>query len=280
MAGDHKRLVESIARLTGFKLEDDKLYLLESRLSDIMKNYKLESYDEVCNKLDQGLDTEFIGKVIDQITTHETRFFRDESLYDALVMQIIPEWLERNMLTPFQLKGHRLKIWSSACSTGQEAYSIAMMISEKFPSIFESLEILATDISPATIAKAQNGRYTQFETDRGLPARFREKFFQKLDSGEWQLSDVIRSKVRFQKHNLITDPYPNGFDIILCRNVVIYFPEQIRPAIFDKLKKSLSPDSVLILGSSETLIGYSKNYVIREFGLARYYEFPEKVTFF
>lgn len=280
MAGDHRKLVESISRLTGFKLEDDKLYLLESRLSDIMKDYNLTSYDEVCSKLDKGSDTEFIGKVIDQITTHETRFFRDESLYDALVMQIIPEWLERNMLTPVNLKGNKLKIWSSACSTGQEAYSIAMMISEKFPGIFNHLEILGTDISPATINKAQNGVFTQFETDRGLPPRFREKFFTKSEKGEWALSPAIKSKVRFQKHNLITDPYPNGFDIVLCRNVIIYFPEQIRPGIFDKLKKALSPDGVLVLGSSETLIGYTKNYVIREFGLARYYEFPEKVTFF
>lgn len=280
MAGDHRKLVESIARLTGFRLEDDKLYLLESRLSDIMKEYKLTSYDQVCMKLDQGADTEFIGRVIDQITTHETRFFRDESLYDALVMQIIPEWMERKMITPVNLKGERLRIWSAACSTGQEPYSIAMMISEKFPAIFQTLEILGTDISPATIQKAQKGLYTQFESDRGLPPRFREKFFTKTPAGEWQLADTIRSKVRYQKHNLITDIFPTGFDIVLCRNVVIYFPEQIRPGVFDKLKKSLSSDGVLILGSSETLIGYSNNYVIREFGLARYYEFPEKVTFF
>lgn len=280
MFGNHKKLVESIQKLTGFRLEDDKLYLLESRLSELMKEYNLSSFNQVCEKLDAGLDNEFIGRVIDQITTHETRFFRDESIYDAFVMQIIPEWLERKGITAFQTKGASLKIWSAACSTGQEPYSIAMILLDKYPEIFKNLQILASDISQATLERAKKGIYTQFEIDRGLPVRYRDKFFQKTSTGEWELTETIRSKVTFVKHNLITDPYPTGFDIILCRNVIIYFPEDIRPSILEKLKKSLLPDGVLILGSSESLIGYTKNYVIREFGLARYYEFPERVTFF
>jgi len=280
MSSDHRRLVESISRITGFRLDDDKLYLLESRLSEIMKEYDLKSFDEICNRLDSNQDSVFAEKVIDQITTHETKFFRDESVFDALVMQIIPEWLERNMLTPLNLKGMRLNLWCAACSTGQEPYSIAMIVAEKFPEIFQNMQILGTDISNAAIERAKKGLYTQFETERGLPDRFRKRFFTKTEQGEWQISEQIRSKVTFQKQNLISDLYPSGFDMIFCRNVIIYFPEQIRPGIIEKLRESLNPDGVLVLGASESLIGYAKNYVIREFGLARYYEFPERVTFF
>lgn len=271
--------MQAIQRLTGVYLEDNKLYLLEARLNDIMKDYNLSTYDQVASKIDRKDDSIFLDKIIENITTHETRFFRDESVYDALIMQIIPEWFDKMGVTPLNLRGNRLNIWSAACSTGQEPYSISMIIHEKFPALAGSFSILGTDISKHTIEKAQRGEYTKFEAERGLNEYYLRKYFVNQND-KYTISKKISDPVTFKVHNLITDSYSNSFDLILCRNVVIYFTEMDRKSVYNRLKNSLKSDGVLVLGSSESLMGYTSNYILREFGLARYYEFASKVTFF
>lgn len=276
---EHKNLIDAIRELTGIHLSDDKAYLLETRLKDTMKKNGIESYDEVARKLRDGSNPELREKVVDQISTHETRFFRDESIFTALPEQIIPEWFEKRGVTPADLKGNILNIWSAACSNGQEPYSIAMAVAERYPALLPNLRIYATDISEDSINRAQDGLYSKFEVDRGVPPFILKKYFDEID-GKYRIKDLIRRSIRFERHNLVRDEYPNGFDMILCRNVIIYFEEKTRNEVIRKIQASLKTDGVLILGSSENLIGSSTNYIVREFGLARYYEFSSQVTFF
>jgi len=297
MALEHARLVAAIHKLTGVYLEDDKLYLLDSRLGELLKKSGVRNWDEAAQKLEAGTDKEFIDGLVDRITTHETRFFRDESIFDALVMQIIPEWLKRNGLAVDGIFGNTmnvwasdagttisssmnpmggvgaggLKIWCAACSTGQEPYSIAMMLAEKMPRVSAIASILASDISQDTLRRAREGVYTRFEIDRGLPENYRKRYFT-ADGEKFRINETMRNAIMFRPVNLISDPFPTGQDIIFCRNVSIYFTEEQKKVLYRRLKEALKPDGILVLGSAESLSGYLENFVIREFGLARYYE--------
>ncbi|HPN81868.1 MAG TPA: protein-glutamate O-methyltransferase CheR [Spirochaetota bacterium] len=297
MALEHARLVAAIHKLTGVYLEDDKLYLLDSRLGELLKKSGVRNWDEAAQKLEAGTDKEFIDGLVDRITTHETRFFRDESIFDALVMQIIPEWLKRNGLAVDGIFGNTmnvwasdagttisssmnpmggvgaggLKIWCAACSTGQEPYSIAMMLAEKMPRVSAIASILASDISQDTLRRAREGVYTRFEIDRGLPENYRKRYFT-ADGEKFRINETMRNAIVFRPVNLISDPFPTGQDIIFCRNVSIYFTEEQKKILYRRLKEALKPDGILVLGSAESLSGYLENFVIREFGLARYYE--------
>ncbi len=271
MGAEHTRLRDTIKRMTGLIIDEDKIYLIETRLADIMKEYGLKAYDEMSMKLEEGRDQTFINKVIEKITTHETRFFRDESIFDALVMQILPEWMDRRGITRSRLGGVRLDMWSAGCSTGQEAYSVAMMIREKLPELAPVTKIHGTDISKETIDKAIKGIYTKFEVDRGVPEYLLNKYFRKVPEG-FQVNDDIRNMTSFAVQNLAKDPFPGTYDIILFRNVAIYFSEEMRKDLYNKMKQTVKKDGILILGSAESLSGYMTDYILREYGLARYYE--------
>jgi len=277
---EYQQLIQVIQNFTGVFLTEDKKYLLDTRLNQLMKEYQLKNYDEVALKLLQNDDKEFYHKLVDKITTHETRFFRDESVFDALVKQIIPEWIEKNQITKDKIT-KKLKIWSIGCSYGQEPISIAINIKENFPLIFPYTYILATDISKDVIERAKKGIYTEFEINRGLPEYYKNKYFESLNNKEYKVKEEIKSIIEFKIHNLIQDSYPNGFDIIFCRNVLIYFDTETKKKVLKNLINSFSnQEGILILGSSENLFQLIDNYIIREFGLARYYEFSRNVTFF
>jgi len=263
--------------LTGVYLDKGKTYLLEHRLSDLMRDYHLESFDEVIHKLETQNDIHFRNKIIDSITTHETKFFREVSLFDALIAQILPEWLSRSGSS--QPADKKISIWSAGCSTGQEPYSAAIMIKEHLPTLLPHTSILATDISTLAIERAQKGEYTEFEIDRGMPPHLRDRYFKKGQE-TYVLDPAIRSLVTFSQHNLLKDSYPGPFDIIFCRNVAIYFDDNDKKKVHENIKKALKPDGVMVLGSAEFMNGFVNGYIIREFGLARYYEFSSKVTLF
>jgi chemotaxis protein methyltransferase CheR len=271
MGTEHIRLRDTIKRMTGLIIDEDKNYLIETRLADIMKDYSLKSYDDMSTKLEDGKDPAFVNKVIEKITTHETRFFRDESIFDALAMQILPEWMDRKGITRQRMGNVRLDMWSAGCSTGQEAYSVAMMIREKIPELAAITKIHGTDISQETIEKANKGIYTRFEVDRGVPEYMLNKYFTKTAEG-FQVNEDIRSMTSFSIQNLAKDPFPGTYDIILFRNVAIYFSEDMRKLLYNKMKDTVKKDGILLLGSAESLSGYMTDYVLREYGLARYYE--------
>ncbi len=276
---DHKQLVSIIQNMTGVYLTDDKIYLLDSRLRDLMKEHSLQNYDEVAARLISGTDENFTHRLIDQITTHETKFFRDESIFNALVDQMIPEWMDRRGISASSPRSETLSIWSAACSTGQEPYSIAMIIRDRFPLIYPNLRITATDISRDSVERAKAGYYTNFEIQRGMPPHMLTKYFTQEKDG-YRITNELKTGIDFKTHNLVSDPFPGRFDFIFCRNVLIYFDEATRKTILVKLRDSLKDDGALVLGSSENLIGSLPNYIVREAGLARYYEFSTQVTFF
>jgi len=273
-------LVRSILTLTGVNITPDKFYLLESRLNDVMDEYGFKTFDEASYHLENGRDSDFAESVIEKITTHETRFFREETVFDALVLQIIPEWMEKNKITILNPGNCQMEIWSAGCSTGQEPYSIAIAIAEKFPSLAKNISILATDISGPTLTRAERGVFSKFDVERGMPPHLLRKYFHEVNS-EYQICDEIKQMVRFQRHNLISSPAPGAFNAIFCRNVCIYFQDHVRKSVYEILCSSLRPDGSLVLGSVESLHGFVSNYIVRECGLARYFEInSSSVTMF
>lgn len=275
-----RALLDAIFKLTGMQIEDEKLYLLQTRLSELMQNRNLVDYAEVAKIINQGKDFHFIESVIDNIATHETLFMRDAYIFEAFVKQMIPEWLERQGINPAMPQDVKLKIWSAGCSTGQEAYSIMMLLKEHFSFLMTNLKIVATDISLATLEKAKSGFFTDFEISRGLPESLRNKYFIKVDQG-YKIEESLIQRIDFQKQNLISDLFPNNFDIIFCRNTLIYFPLKERIGVLEKLRKSLKKDGMLILGSAESLSGLMTNYILRKYKKTHYYELnSSQVTLF
>ncbi|MCE9596670.1 MAG: protein-glutamate O-methyltransferase CheR [Spirochaetia bacterium] len=260
-----------IRERTGFDLGLDKNYLIEGRLASMLSAYGCESYDSLAHTIDS--DPLAYSDFVERITTHETLFFRDESLYTALAAQIIPEWLNRSQTG-------RLSIWSAGCSTGQEPYSILMILQKAFPQVFERTDMRGTDISSVTIARAKQGIFTSHAIGRGLSEDFLSRFFRVTDT-QYQVNAELRAKVDFEVHNLQDLPYRGQYDIIFCRNVLIYFDHPLRRLVLEGFRKCLKPNGVLVLGSAESVQGYVDNYIIRECGLARYYEFnAPNVTIF
>lgn len=280
MPEDYQEIRQTIYSLTGIQIGEDKIYLIDTRLNDLLIEYGLSSFREVARKMKADGEGAFTQKVIDKITTNETHFFRDRDVIRALIEQIIPEWMKRKNIQPFTATAERLDIWSAGCSSGQEPYSITMSIYERWPGFQAVVHLLATDISNQMLEKARRGFYSNFEIGRGLSEENLKKYFDPADGG-YQLKEHIRNKVSFQYHNLISPAHTGQFDVIFCRNVMIYFSEEQKKKVIEKIRNSLKPDGVLILGSAESLAGYVENYIVRNYGLMHYYELnPSRVTFF
>ena len=200
--------------------------------------------------------------VVDAITTNETLWFRDSTPFDALRFKILPELIDAKAGS---LYPKRFRIWSAACSTGQEAYSIAMAFADSVPD-FESwdLQIYGTDISPAAVAKAQQGVYNDLEVNRGLSQKHRGAFFVKAPGG-WQVNDVLKRRCKFEVRNLLK-PFTNigSFDVIFCRNVAIYFTSEDRKSLFLRLGKTLNRGGWLFTGSGESLMDLGPNWAPKQ----------------
>ncbi len=241
-----------IKELCGIYLDNTKGYLIESRLAEIAKKNSCASYRQLAEKAKSIMGTGLKREIVDAITTQETLFFRDSSPYEALQFKALPELLDERSKTAFP---RRLRIWSAACSTGQEPYSISVILHEMIPDIHRwDIQILATDISDAAIAKASRGTFTAHEVDRGLPEKIRSKYFIKHGEG-WKVNDSIRALVKFQQLNLL-NPYPfqSPFDVIFCRNVAIYFEKPKKIDLFRRMMPHLVPFGYLFVGASESLL--------------------------
>ena len=237
--------------LCGVYLDESKSYLIESRLGDLVKRSGCASYAELARRVRCAADHTLRNEVIDAITTNETMFFRDQSPFEALQHRVIPELIDRKALS---LYPKRIRIWSAACSTGQEPYSIAMLVAELIPDVHRwDVSILGTDISDVAISRASRGWYTNHEVERGLAAQRLERFFRR-EAGGWQVNDAVRALVSFQHANLLDPLAMKGkFDIIFCRNVAIYFTPETRHELFHRLAAMLLPDGYLFAGSQESL---------------------------
>jgi chemotaxis protein methyltransferase CheR len=232
---------------SGIVLEEDKQYLLESRLLPIIKQHSIGSLDELSVRLSE-YDSAPLGKqVLEAMTTNETLFFRDPAVFEALRQQVLPALFDRIQGT------RKLRIWSAAAASGQEAYSLAMMLLDMGKSRID-FEILGTDLSNQVLNRAREGKYVQFEVNRGMPAPMLLRYFTRSGLA-WQIKDEVRQLVRFEQLDLRRDFRSLGtFDLVLCRNVLIYFDLQTKKEILGAIRGRLHPGSVLVLGCSETVI--------------------------
>lgn len=238
--------------LCGIVLDESKGYLIESRLSTLLQSSGVPTYYELARKARLERDEALHRRIIDAITTNETLFFRDATPFDALRHKAVPELLDAKAKTATP---KRLRIWSAACSTGQEAYSIAMVLRDLIPDIHTwDVQILGTDISDAAVQTASRARYSAFEMERGVAAAVRSAHFVR-DADSWRVRDELRALTSFRKLNL-QEPFASvgSFDIIFCRNVAIYFTAAARKSLFLRLKQQLLPGGYMFVGSSESLI--------------------------
>lgn len=235
--------------ISGLDLSADKQYLIESRLLPVTRKCGLSGIGELVQKMKAGCSA-IVEQVVEAMTTNETFFFRDKVPFDHFRDWIMPEILR------VRANRRSVRIWCAAGSTGQEPYSIAMCLREMSAALSGwRVEILATDLSQDVIEKSKSGIYSQFEVQRGLPIQMLVKYFKQI--GElWQINADIRAMVQHRQLNLLHDFLQLGtFDVIFCRNVLIYFDQDTKANVFDRLARIVEPDGVLVLGAAETVVG-------------------------
>ncbi len=252
---EFKVLAKYILDISGIALDVGKEYLIETRLKPILDEHNCKSFSELYTKakMDPGKNVE--KQIIDAISTNETYFFRDISPFELLQHKIIPDLVDKRNTASQGKQPIQIRIWSAASSTGQEVYSIAIVLKELYlESPRYDIKLLGTDISNDAIAKASYGRYNKFEVARGLTSSRLGKYFNKDGEDSWRIKDEIRSVAGFKKMNLM-EPFPGvgQFDVILCRNVAIYFTQEDRQKLYEKIAGALAPDGYLLIGSTESL---------------------------
>jgi chemotaxis protein methyltransferase CheR len=240
---------------SGLIVHPDKVYLLESRLTPVARANGLEGMEQLVSRIRLNRDEKLISEVTEAMTTNESFFFRDKTPFDILENSVLP------VLRSARASTKRIRIWCAAASSGQEPYSIAMLIKEK-PELWSgwNIEILATDIANNILEKAKGGVYSQFEVQRGLPVQLMIKYFEQ-QGDRWVLSPEIRNMVRYEKLNLLKDFNSIGtFDAVFCRNVLIYFDQPTKSQVMDRIRDVMKADGSLFLGAAETVLGVSKRF--------------------
>ncbi|MFN7290326.1 MAG: CheR family methyltransferase [Pirellula sp.] len=245
-------------------LESGKAYLVESRLSPVARELGLKNIAELVSELQKPGSQKLTQRVVEAMTTNETSFFRDIHPFTALKEKIIPNLIQR------RAKEKSLSIWSNACSSGQEPYTIAMLIAEHFPILKDwKIRIISSDLSSQILDRARLGEFNQTEVNRGLPMNFLLKYFTK-NEGQWKIRDEIRKMVEFRELNLV-EPFPAllpAMDIVFLRNVLIYFSPETKSEILKKVHKVMHKDSYLFLGGSETTMNLNVRFEREQLGSA------------
>jgi chemotaxis protein methyltransferase CheR len=242
-----RQIADAIRSVSGLMLTDDKGYLLDSRLAPILRARGLRSLSDLARRLPTAEGPALLREMAEATTTNETSFFRDTSPFRQLTETILPA------LDASRAPGIPLRVWSAACSSGQEAYSIAIAAAEA--RFARPLDILGTDLSPAMVDRARAGLYSGFEADRGLSPAQRARWMTQETNG-WRVAQDLRASCRFQVGNLLADLRPLGtFDLIFLRNVLIYFDGPTKERVVAACVARLAPDGFLCLGATETLLG-------------------------
>lgn len=238
-----------VRQRSAIMLEPGKEYLVESRLLPLAREAGVAGVDDYVRSVRRTARPQDLELMVEALTTNETSWFRDSAPFTALTADIVPELIKsRGALL-------RLRVWSAACSTGQEPYSIAMTLAEDIRCRSTQLEIVATDLSDQVLQRAREGHYTQLEVNRGLPAPMLVRHFQREGVG-WRINNELRAKVSFLRHNLLTPPPPGPrFDLVYLRNVLIYFDQPTKQAILRRVQQNMAPDGFLVLGAAETTVG-------------------------
>jgi len=246
---DFAFLQRFIMQRAGIVLSDSKAYLAETRLTAVIRKHKIPTLNALVQRLRDSPHGPLGGAVIDAFTTNETSFFRDRHPFDLLKQTLLPRLIKA------RASRRRLRLWSAASSTGQEAYSLAMILNCHFPALIDwDVEILGTDISEEALETAREGRYRALHLNRGLSEELRQRYFIE-DGRQWRISERLRRLTRFEPLNLCKDRYPlQRFDVILLRNVLIYFDNPTQQAVLSKLHACLAPDGALFLGGAEAAL--------------------------
>ncbi|HEY0627405.1 MAG TPA: protein-glutamate O-methyltransferase CheR [Allosphingosinicella sp.] len=250
-------LASLLENRTGQQLTMSRRWRIETALKSLMRERDLATLDQLIALLVTGREAALADQVVEALLNNETYFFRDRTPFDTL----LGEPLKR--LEAARAQEKRISIWCAGCSTGQEVYSIAMSFAEQAARWADwKIDIIGTDVSLSAIERARRGLYSQFEVQRGLPVLQMIRWFEEREGQQWQISDQLRQSVRFQVHSLMDKPPQAApFDIILCRNVLLYFSNAARRQVFGRLAEAARHDAVLMLGAGETVIGQTDEFV-------------------
>ena len=252
---DFEFLSALLKKRSGLTLNPDKVYLLESRLTPLARRRGLDGIDGLVEELRRTNSESLAREITEAMTTNESFFFRDRTPFEIFERQVLP------MLRARRAARKKLRIWCAACSSGQEPYSLAMILRNRWHEWKDwSIDILGTDISRPVLKKAEAGLYSQFEVQRGLPIQLLIKYFTQVGD-QWQIAPEIRNMVRFKEFNLLESFTPLGqFDIIFCRNVLIYFDQATKKDVLERMRRIMPSDGVLFLGAAETVLGITEAF--------------------
>ncbi|MBO5371320.1 MAG: protein-glutamate O-methyltransferase CheR [Lachnospiraceae bacterium] len=247
MLGDYEKFKKNIYSMTQIDLNSYKEKQMRRRIDTLITKNKCQTYDVYVELIKK--DKEKFEQFVNFLTINVSEFYRNPEQWKLLDREVIPELIQKF--------GKNIKIWSAACSTGDEPYSLVMAFSKHLP--LNQIKVIATDIDKQVLAAAKVGLYNE-KSIAGVPDEFKKKYFTKVGSS-YQISNEIKSRVEFKEHNLLKDPYPSGCHLIVCRNVLIYFTEEAKEDIYKKFNQALTKDGVLFIGSTEQIMNYKElNY--------------------
>jgi chemotaxis protein methyltransferase CheR len=252
---DFEFICQILRERSGLVLTNDKAYLLESRLLPVARKWKLATFDDLVRVIRSKMDEAVIRDVVEAMTTNESFFFRDTKPFDQFKALVLPALLKS------RANSRTIRIWSAACSSGQEPYSLAMILSEMAAQLNGwKIEIVGTDLSSEILNRAKEGMYSQFEVQRGLPITMLVKYFAQIGD-RWQINAKIRGMVQYKEFNLLQDPMTLGrFDVVFCRNVLIYFDQPTKTRVLNNVAKLMPEDGFLFLGGAETVLGITDKF--------------------
>jgi chemotaxis protein methyltransferase CheR len=254
-AEDFELFSTLLRQRSGLVLTPDKAYLLESRLMPIARKQGMKGLDDLAGAIRARREESLLRAITEAMTTNESSFYRDQKPFDQFKATVLPNLLQS------RASKRQIRIWSAACSSGQEAYSLAMVLEEERSKVAGwRIEIFGTDLSAEMVERARAGIYTQFEVQRGLPITHLVKYF-KQNGDKWQISQEIRAMAQFREFNLLTDLSPLGqFDVVFCRNVLIYFDQPTKGKVLEAIARQMPADGVLYLGGAETVLGITDKF--------------------
>ena len=252
---DFEFICQILRDRSGLVLTNDKAYLLESRLLPVARKWKLATFDDLVRVIRTKMDEAVVRDVVEAMTTNESFFFRDTKPFDQFKALVLPALLKSRAAS------RTIRIWSAACSSGQEPYSLAMILSEMTAQLNGwKIEIVGTDLSTEILNRAKEGMYSQFEVQRGLPITMLVKYFSQIGD-RWQINAKIRGMVQYREFNLLQDPMTLGrFDVVFCRNVLIYFDQPTKTRVLNSVAKLMPEDGFLFLGGAETVLGITDKF--------------------
>lgn len=264
--------IRYVYEISGITLDETKGYLIETRLGSLMKESGVATFSEFYYRAKGDHTSALRRKIVDAITTNETSFFRDTAPFELLQHKVLPDLIDRR--TRAGMRSVPIRIWSAACSTGQEAYSTAIVLKELLGDMRNfDVRILGTDISDRAVAAASHGYFSRLELDRGMPADKVNKYFV-AEGGRWKVRDEIRAMASFRTMNLL-EPFvfPAPFDLVFCRNVAIYFSEPDKVRLYRNIGRALARDGCLIIGATESISGLCPEFEPKRYLRSVYYQF-------